>query len=87
MSGYFLYAIVTRNAHCVASMIFVEVTVSDGRLPLPFLMTREIFQVGVARETLGREGVRTSTHNWLHFADSIRNHGEIFFFIRHGGVE
>ena len=32
-------------------------------------------QVENARLTLGRSGVRTSTHNWIHWTDTILNHG------------
>ena len=32
-------------------------------------------QVGNARLTLGRSGVRTSVHNWIHWTETILNHG------------
>ena len=32
-------------------------------------------QVENARLTLGRSGVRKSTHNWIHWTDTILTHG------------
>lgn len=37
-------------------------------------------QVQNAKLTLGRSGVKTSAHQWLHMADCIRAHGEKCYF-------
>ena len=39
-------------------------------------------QVENARLTLGRSGVRTSTHNWIHWTDTILNHG-VYMALQH----